>query len=375
MRRGVVVALVLGVLWPAQAVAAPATVAIDSRAPKLAEADGGGYTASLGFTNLTDADAPLAVTATGDPGCEPTLDKPKVPAAEKVTAKLTIPAECTLPGDRFKAVVTAGAARFDVQSARSKEAADDPEWDDLVVFPLLLGLFLLAALLLFAYWAMTDDESHSLREPLDQLDATWSFADSWVSNVTVVAALLTGIIGSSDVLTAVVGEEAGGALALATVGAAIAAALIAAGPIALVICKRGKAYTVGGMLLAASIVLAGAAGQLWITYRAGASLDLGGAEDYLVYGTALAFGMLFLYGVRSVHELLEAGTTEPKKARKKASDTIVAAWMIVKELRRARDDEQEEERVREIDRILEDLERHPTSPGDELPVQRRAAMI
>lgn len=383
MRRGVVGVVLLAAVavGSTQALAAPATLVIDTRAPKLAEADGGGYTASVGLTNLTSVDAPLAVTATGDPGCRPTLDKPAVPAAEKVTAKLTIPAECALPGGQFKAVVTAGAARFDLQSAKPKAEAAKPDWNELRAFPILFFGLPLLAVMLFALFR--DKEEHRLGTKLEHLDEGWSFKDSWVSNITIVAALLTGLIGSSDVLTAVLGDDAEGSLALATVGAAIAAAMVAAGPIVLVICKSGKSYTVGGLLLAAGIVLAGAAGQIWVTYRAGTKLDLGDAEDYLWLGAAAAGLLLLVYAYKSIAEVLAIGTTAPEKAKYKPSDAIVAAWIIVKELRRGRattrrrgiapEEEDaaadEAEDAAAFDQLQSDLEAMPP------PARRRAAIL
>jgi hypothetical protein len=140
----------------------------------------------------------------------------------------------------------------------------------------------------------TDPPRSSPRAPLVYLDTAWSFSDSWVSNITVIGGLLTGIIGSTSVVKTL-GDQAEGSRALATVGAAVAVAFIAAGPIVLLSTKRGGYFSVGGLLLASSIVLAGAAGELYVVADAATRLTLGGFEGWLPWvllGTA--FGLLLL---------------------------------------------------------------------------------
>jgi hypothetical protein len=144
----------------------------------------------------------------------------------------------------------------------------------------------------------------------------------------VVAGLLTGIFGSTDVVAAFVGPEADSATALATVGAAVAAAFIAAGPILLLATKNREddAFTVGGLLGASVLTLSGAVGALWVVYASGHKLDLGGWEDRLWIPLVLAAALLALYAVRTLIDTLHQGTTEPAAAE---SDTIKAAEMIV----------------------------------------------
>ena len=78
--------------------AAPAGVTIDSRSPSLTERDEGGWTSELGFTNLTDASVTLEVAKqnASDLGCEPSLDKVALPAAEHqaVGAQHSWPLRC-----------------------------------------------------------------------------------------------------------------------------------------------------------------------------------------------------------------------------------------------------------------------------------------
>jgi hypothetical protein len=67
-------------------------------------------------------------------------------------------------------------------------------------------------------------------------------------------------------------------VALATVGAAFAVAFISAGPIIVLATKSkvGDHFTVGGVLAASAVTLAGAFGELYVVYESGAQLDLNG---------------------------------------------------------------------------------------------------
>jgi hypothetical protein len=167
---------------------------------------------------------------------------------------------------------------------------------------------------------------------LTYLEATWSFKDSWVSNVTIGAGLLTGIFGSSDVVKELLGEDAERSVALATVGAAVAAAFIAAGPLVLHALKTGDGdhFTVFGLLAASAVTLAGAVGELWIMFRTGEKLEVDGLEDKIWVPLGLAAALLILYAFRTLRATLERGITEPDDPPD--SDTIKAAKMIVRAL-------------------------------------------
>ena len=140
-----------------------------------------------------------------------------------------------------------------------------------------------AALLVF--WLLILGES-PLKE-LKFLDAAWSFNDSWVSNVTVAGGLLAGIFvsGSSSVVTALLGADATTLVALVTVGAAVAAAFVAAAPLVLIAAKGPNGfYTIGGLAAAAALTLGGwAARNPWVVYRSGSKLDLGTWQHNIVY--------------------------------------------------------------------------------------------
>jgi hypothetical protein len=204
-----------------------------------------------------------------------------------------------------------------------------PEWSALAAFPIALGALTLAALILFRQ----HPAMHHLKQPLEHLEVTWSFKESWVSNVTVVGGLLTGLFGSSDVLTALLGSEAKSSVALATVASATAVVFTTAGPVIVASTRSrvGNFVTVGGLLAAAVVTLAGAVGELWALYRSGQALDLGGWQEGIVVGAALAFLLLGLYAVRSLLATITQGITPPEA--QPPSDTILAARLIVEALK------------------------------------------
>ena len=326
MRKRVAVFVIAGLsiaLAPASASAEPATATIDSRAPALAKVDGGGWTTSVGLTNLTDDEATLEVTPkTADPGCTLTPDKAKLPAAEHTTVNVGIAAGCKSPDDGIDFDVKAtgeGAAQatFAVTAAPKPDETAEPDWGQLWALPIALGALLLAAFVFYGVWDARDREEHRLNEPLVGLDDAWKFSDSWVTNVTILGGILTTIFGSSEVVKALLGEDVDRSIALLTVGSVLAAALVAAGPIVLfaTTTKPPKSeFTVFGLLVASAIVLAGAYGELWIAYQVASDLDLGGFGDWIWIGALAAGLLLLLYAFRALRANLEKGTTVDSSA-------------------------------------------------------------
>lgn len=298
-----------------------ALVLLDAREAKLVEADDGGWTVDVELANLTTDELTLTTQPDGEHGrgCRPRLDAAALPPAERLGVEVTVPGGCKLVDDAFSFEIDAdppdsrggfSLASFPIVAAL-QEDGDGPSWGALAAFPILL----VALGLLGTAWLVI--EGLGPRKKLSSLDKSWSFKDSWVSNITIGAGLLTGIFGSSEVLTAMLGEEAEQSLALATVGAAVAAALIAAGPLILHGTKAGDgagaeagAFTVGGLLLAGGVTLAGAFGELWVVCVAASEIDLGGAESAVWPAGALAASVLALYAYRTTKATIDSGTQD-----------------------------------------------------------------
>jgi hypothetical protein len=76
-------------------------------------------------------------------------------------------------------------------------------------------------------------------------------------------------------VTALVGENGKSSAALATVGTAVAASFIAAGSLIVLASKTKKEHiSVGGLLAAYAVTLAGSFGEVWVLFRAGERLEL-----------------------------------------------------------------------------------------------------
>lgn len=381
VRAGLVVAALV-MLTPPPASAAPALVTIDSREAALANKDGGGWTASLTFTNLTDGELTLTVRAADatDAGCGPTLDKNELAPAQRTAVTVTIPAGCEVGDDGIDLVVVATATpdaattTFEVTAAPKPDEAVD--WSPLAVFPILLAVLVGVVVAVCVFWDAPDESGKNTGGvPLKQLDATWSFSESWAGNVTVAAGLLTGVLGSSSVVKALLGDDAERSVALATVGAAVAAAFVAAGPVVLAIFRSGPHPTVGGFLLASALVMTGAGGELFVVYSSGRQLDLGGWEDKLYIAAAGAAALLLTYAVTAVRRVLRDGTKKPEPKSTTPSDTIRAAEMIVAALKASAD--VDEARVDTLMAEMADAYPDPamgTSPGDEPPARRAAVL-
>ncbi|HUR86758.1 MAG TPA: hypothetical protein VMY78_15575 [Solirubrobacteraceae bacterium] len=310
----VVVAVVL-LYGPAVAGAAISPLTIDTPKTALVESKTGGFTADVAVTNLTlKAIALTAVTDNAPLGCVLALDQNRSALAASTTKfKVTIPAACKAD-KTFAFEISGPAAEAAVPLAVTASAKKDekkPNWDVLLIgYVGGLLVMLIVVIGVFSAWSSGDPERRG-STPLPSLPDTWSFKDSWASNITVGGGLLVGIFGSSTTLKGVLGDDADTSLALSTVGAAVSVALIsAAGLLALSFQDRDTGnFTANGVLAGSFLALAGAAGQLFVVAEAARDLDLGGLEDAAFVAALLAELLLIFYGVKSVRSVLEQGVT------------------------------------------------------------------
>lgn len=376
MRRvALLVLCLLACTASAASAAAPAQVTIDDRSPALADAEGGGKTATLGFTNLTGEPLTLAAaTATADPGCTLALAPAEVPPAEHVAVVLTTSAGCAISDDGIDFRVTPTSAgnalpAFEVTAAPKPEAMTQPDWHQLYAFAWVFGGSLVVALFLLILWNLPVGARHDVFERLPGLQAPWDFKESWANNVVAIAGLLSGLLASSEVVKAATGEDAEDALALATVGAALSLALITAAPLVLITLRSRKpeAFTAGGVILAAVLTLTGAIGQLWIVFKSGQQLELGGVQDHLTVPFAAVFGLLVIYSGRTLWSILlaeETGTAKVESARVvDALDSLFAESPTTEAVKMPLDDDAR----RVIDQV--------TTLELELPARRRRAAL
>jgi hypothetical protein len=143
------------------------------------------------------------------------------------------------------------------------------------------------------------------------LPATWTFDDSWVTNITLLGGALTTVVGSSEVVKAILGEDSDASIALATVGAAIAAVIIGLGAIFLQLSRKVEGdddvFRGWGLVLAGGATLGGAYGELWVVWKMADKLGLGAAQDW-VTGAAIGTGLLLaLYAIRNLRATIQVG--------------------------------------------------------------------
>lgn len=164
---------------------------------------------------------------------------------------------------------------------------------------------------------------------LVNLEAGWSFKDSWVANLNLGSAAFVALVASSDVLTAVLGIEPKKGLGVMTIAAGCAALLVAlSSALVKVVGKNLKKPTVAGLLGSAALVLFGTNGQIWVI--AVEALRLFPSTPWRVAIVTLALavtGLVGWYGVRSIASLVRQGLSLADPAEPSAE--VQAAWIMV----------------------------------------------
>ncbi|GGL98332.1 hypothetical protein GCM10011594_17790 [Nakamurella endophytica] len=302
--------------------AAPAAVLVDDPSVTAAAADDGAWSATVVLSNLTTQLLPLTPSVPDRAGCAVTADHATLPAGQRTEVTLTVPRTCA-SGDAAAVRLGAGATSLDVTVTAPRASP----WESLRAFWwALLGAAVLVLLAYALAWAVSG-ASLTPTSPLPGLPDTYSFKDSFVSNVTLIVGVVTAVLGSTDVLKAI-SSDSPGAVAVATVGAAIAAALVGATPVLLQLVRRdgGTAKpvnTVLGVLLATTVAVAAAAGELWLLVDVAGTLDIGSGTSRLVAGLIIT-GVLAVYTVRNTMDNLMVGSATREKPSA-FSDPMAAA--------------------------------------------------
>lgn len=333
------------------AAAVPSSVIIDKTGPELSEGDQGGGAVTLGFTNLTSEDIRVSLrqpNAARDCMVSPDtqLLKAETHTDVKVSATKTCLTNDTLP---LRVVAPAAGVDFNVTGTR-QEKTSSVNFDELLVFPIGFGILIVVVLCWYFFIWNPPAIRPQIKRPklllttLPYADPKFDFKDSWASNATAAGALLTGVVGSSDVVKAAIGKDADDAVALATIGAAMAVAIIGAGPIvALASRGKGKKMSVAGVLLMSAITMTGGLGQIYIMWATGKHLEIGWLHTGLPIAAVLAGILLVAYTWRAVSELLNDGLTPEKP---KISDAVKAARVIADALKEKTDVDEEDEHVK-----------------------------
>ncbi|WTP59024.1 hypothetical protein OHU07_20510 [Streptomyces phaeochromogenes] len=191
----------------------------------------------------------------------------------------------------------------------------EPDWPLLLAFPIAGGVALVAVIALYWKWAKGDTK-RKWSSPL-KLDDTWSFQDSWASNVTVLGAVFAGFFGATDVLKGLAGPSTNSVLTLVTIAGVLALGLSGAAPLLLLATRSGAGQsaddglakpTVFGVVFAGMLTLTGAGGLLAVTLlSAWRNLRLGGLHHWLLPVLGLATALLLWYTVKTLTDTLNTG--------------------------------------------------------------------
>lgn len=248
----------------------------------------------------------------------------------------------------------------------------EPEWNRLLEG---FGVGLVISLFLVGYgwnrWRRKASCKTGPRQRLEYIESTWSLKENWATDVSAVAAVFTGFFGTAELVKAYAGAQGEAMLAVSTIAAAIALALVGLTPIVLQGTKSywdedgssKSSFTVGGVMLGVLLVLTSVFGQLWALYNVGVKFDLGVSDFVIAIPFALAGVMLMAYAVRSLTELLKQGSTEPPTPPP-TPDPVAEVALRVSEAARViarplwvqatRNSEEELLRVREQEELLEE---------------------
>lgn len=319
-------------------VAAPAAVTVDNPDPEL-KTDGDGWKVTVGVTNITDAPVTLLVRSrqpVAGGTCKVMFGKSAViDPATQADVDVTYSSGCEVGDGGVAFTIRPGVqhAQSAIPITATAKKRDKVEWGVLWWFVYGMGGALFV--LFVACFFLGADPKIEPGTELKHLPATWSFSDSWVSNVTVLGGALTSVVGLSDTVKAILGEDADTAIARATVSAAIAAAIIGLGAIVLQIAKRKGSFTVAGLVAAGAVTVGAAFGELYIVWKTAEKLELDGLQNDLAIPFCIVSVLLGLYAVRNLRETIRAGIKAPTVV---VPETAIVAAALLGELEEGRSD-------------------------------------
>jgi hypothetical protein len=332
----------------------------------LSPSSQGTATAKAVLINPTAADVPVRVRIVppSPGGCSVSVPANTVVPAHR-QQEVTVSAE-GCPDGRDGTVwftLTAGGLSFPMKAARAPEPR--PHWNSLYYAFGAAGLAALTVCFLeYLYFtkgeategsvpsgprpsgprsATTNPAKRPRRTPGTQLvlDKSWDFTKSWAGNVTVVAAAFAGVFGSSGVMTALFGKDAGSnAIAVITVAAAIAVGVVGAAPLFLGAFGEERpalpnlnpprpvwlGIPVWALLAAASLTLTAAGGELAaIVLAATLELRLSTTQQVLVWVTGALGGLLLIkYAQQTLYQLITYSPTADEQDKADQEDLAAA---------------------------------------------------
>lgn len=149
----------------------------------------------------------------------------------------------------------------------------------------------------------------SLGTELTSLGTNWSFKDNWISSVTVGSGVLVGLLGTSNVLQAVLGSEPKAALGLIAVAGALAAVFVGISPLLTKVIGHDLSVpTIAGTLTAAVLTIVGSIGEIFVVTWQGWDLATSWVQLAIaVLGLGVA-AIILWYAVKSLWYWMKTGS-------------------------------------------------------------------
>lgn len=156
------------------------------------------------------------------------------------------------------------------------------------------------------------------------LDPSWSFTESWASNVTVGSTALLAVLASSEVATTVLGDRGSRALGVVLVASAVSTALVGLAPLVIkaFVAQSGSTHA-AGLGIASFLTLTGVGLEIGVATTS-ADRIYGGGKPYLMLSGLVVTGVVAVYAFRTLNDLF--GRTDPPPSEQ--SDTMKAAVIV-----------------------------------------------
>jgi hypothetical protein len=330
---GIVLAAFVTLLCSVQpAVATTLDVLVDAEEITLEAGDEGALTGTVSLQNLTDGPIILGATIEQDAPCTITVDPGFLRPGQGRDVSLTLEPDCTVTEDAELTLWFDDRGKKTSFILPVKVAESDVDWSVLGI-SFLIG-FAVSLVVLAATVARMDVKLNWLRErypilaenqffernrylefdqPLNILKTDWSFGDNWASTVSLGSSVLVALLGTSEVLEALIGSKPeDSVMGLLTVVAALSGILVAIGPLFLkVIGPDTSVPTVLGVLVAAFVTLGGALAQIVALVWQGGVLTAGHMPAFavvIVVGTLFG-GVVLWYAVTELWRIILTGLT------------------------------------------------------------------
>ena len=299
---------------------------------QLATGDKGKLTAAVVLINNgpTEVDVTARLAGNNPDGCEVDGER-KLEGYRQGTLGLVF---IGCPADRnMRLVIVAAQQKFVIVT----DAPDGsvPDLSVLLAFLVAFALAIVVMLAAYAPWRLAKNTSRprTWTMTLPGLAATWTFKDSWAANATVITAAFTGLFGTEELSTALLGDHATAVLATALVAAAISVGLAGLSPMVVQVFRRwtpkdgeipaGLHVTPAGLVLGGMVTFAATSGQLAVIVILLIKAEFAPAWIILFVG-GLAGVLLVVYAITSTVQNLRVGSVPPE-AEKTTTTTGEAA--------------------------------------------------